>query len=392
MSVRSSTSRRSFLLLAVGVAGVTGCRESGGSMDRRPEVGADVIRIGEYVPLTGGEANYGESVQRGALLAIEEANQSGGALGRPLVIVSEDNQSKAGESATIVKRLIHREHVVAVLGEVTSGRSLEAAPICQAARIPMISPTATSPKVTEVGDCIFRTCFIDPFQGRILAEFALRTLRARRAAILSDVASPYSVGLADFFRSHFASDGGQVVADQRFSTRDKDFRAQLTAIKAAGPDVLVVPAYYTEAGLVVVQARQLGLAIPLLGGDGWEAPELIQIAGSALENAYYSTNFSAEVAEERVRSFVRAYQARFDGVTPDSTAAAGYDNAWILIDAIRRAGVAEPARIRDALAATRDFAGVTGLTTLDAQRNASKSAVIMTVKEGRFRYVETVRP
>ena len=389
-----SPSRRGFLLsLAVAAAVASGCKPAdstsgGGSVD----AGTGPIKIGEYASLTGSEAAFGQSSHRGTELAVAEINKAGGVLGRPIELVTEDNQSKAGESATIAKKFISRDKVVAVLGEVASGRSLEAAPICQAAGIPMVSPSSTNPKVTEVGDHIFRVCFIDPFQGKLLADFAKRTLKARRVAILSDASAPYSVGLADFFRKAFTAAGGEIVGEQKYASKDKDFRAQLTAIKAENPDAIFVPGYYTEAGLIAAQARQLGLTIPLFGGDGWEAPELIQIAGSALENTYYSTHYSPEAADDRVKEFVKAYQAKFNGDIPDAMSALGYDSAMVLFDAIKRAGSTDPAKIRDALAATKDFPCVTGLTTLDAQRNATKGAVIITVKDGKFKYVETIQP
>src|SRR5690242_2003921 len=254
---------------------------------------SDTIKVGEFASLTGKEAAFGQSSHKGTALAIDEINASGGVLGKKVELITEDNQTKAGESATIVRKLISRDKVVAVLGEVASGRSLEAAPICQANKIPMISPSSTNPKVTEQGDYIFRVCFTDPFQGKLLSEFALKTLKLRKVAVLSDVASPYSVGLAQYFNEPFIAAGGTIVAEQKFSSGDKDFKAQLTAIKAANPDGIFVPCYYTEAGLIALQARQLGIDVPMFGGDGWEAPELIQIGGQALKNTYYSTHFSS---------------------------------------------------------------------------------------------------
>jgi branched-chain amino acid transport system substrate-binding protein len=256
----------------------------------------------------------------------------------------------------------------------------------------MISPSSTNPKVTETGDYIFRVCFTDPFQGKLLSEFAKRTLKVQKVAIFSDVAAPYSVGLAQYFREPFAANGGQVVSEQKYTGGDKDFKAQLTAIRAAGPDAIFVPGYYTDAGLIVVQARQLGITVPLFGGDGWEAPELLQIAGSALEGTFYSTHFSAENDDPKVQKFVADFRARFNGETPDAMAALGYDSAMVLADAITRAGATDGPKLRDAIAATKDFEGVTGKTTLDAQRNATKSAVIITVKDGKFKYVETIAP
>jgi branched-chain amino acid transport system substrate-binding protein len=350
------------------------------------------IKVGEFASLTGKEAAFGQSSHKGTLLAVEEINATGGVLGRKVDFIYEDNRSTPGESATIAKKLITRDNVIAVLGEVASGRSLEAAPICQANKIPMISPSSTNPKVTETGDYIFRVCFTDPFQGKLLAEFAKRTLKAQKVAIFSDVSAPYSMGLAQYFREPFVASGGQVVSEQKYTGGDKDFKAQLTAIKAAGPEAIFVPGYYTEAGLIVAQARQLGINVPLFGGDGWEAPELIQIAGSALEGTYYSTHFSAENEDPKIKKFVADFQAKNKGEIPDAMAALGYDSAMVLFDAIRRAGSTDEPQLRDAIAATKDYECLTGKTTLDAQRNATKPAVIITVKDGKFKYLETISP
>jgi branched-chain amino acid transport system substrate-binding protein len=353
---------------------------------------ADTIAIGEFASLTGKEAAFGQSSHRGTLLAIEELNAAVGVLGKKIKFIYEDNRSTPGESATIAKKLITRDHVVAVLGEVASGRSLEAAPICQANQIPMISPSSTNPKVTQTGDYIFRVCFTDPFQGKLLAEFAKRSLKAKNVAIFSDVSAPYSMGLAQYFREPFTANGGTIVGEQKYTGGDKDFKAQLTAIKAANPEAIFVPGYYTEAGLIVSQARQLGITVPLFGGDGWEAPELIQIAGTALEGTYYSTHFSAENQDPKIQKFVQSYRARNNGESPDAMAALGYDSAMVLADAIKRAGTTESAKLRDAIAATKDYDGLTGKTTLNAQRDATKSAVIITVKDGKFKYLETIAP
>ncbi len=350
------------------------------------------IKIGEFASLTGKEAAFGQSSHKGTLLAIEAINAAGGLLGKQIEFIYEDNRSTPGESATIAKKLITRDKVVALLGEVASGRSLEAAPIAQSNKIPMISPSSTNPKVTETGDYIFRVCFTDPFQGKLLAEFAKRTLKAQKVAIFSDVSAPYSVGLAQYFKEPFVTNGGQLSTEQKYTGGDKDFKAQLTAIKATGPDAIFVPGYYTDAGLIVAQARQLGINVPLFGGDGWEAPELLQIAGSALEGTYYSTHFSAENQDPKVQGFVAAYRAKYNGESPDAMAALGYDSAMVLADAIKRAGTTESAKLRDAIAATKDFDGLTGKTTLDAGRNATKSAVIITVKDNQFTYVETIAP
>jgi branched-chain amino acid transport system substrate-binding protein len=352
---------------------------------------AEPVRVGFFMSLTGRDASFGEASIRGARLAVDEVNAAGGVLGRPMELVVEDNRSVAGESATAARKLITRDRVVALIGECSSGRTLEAAPVAQAAGVPLVTPAATSPKVTEVGDAIFRVCFVDPFQGEVLAAFARRRLGARRAALLLEAGSPYSVGLAEFFSRAFRAQGGEIVADQRYAGADTDFRAQLTAIRSARPDVIFLPGYYVAAGLVARQARELGLAASLLGGDGFEAPQLLEIGGEALEGACYSTHFSAENREAASRRFVASFQARH-GAVPNGLSALSYDAVQLVADAIRRAGTTERAALRAALAATRDFAGVTGRTSLNERRDADKEAAIIRVTKGRLEFVETVRP
>lgn len=351
----------------------------------------ETIRVGEFASLTGKEATYGQAAHKGTVLAAEEVNAAGGVLGKKLELIAEDDQSKPGEAATIVKKLISRDKVVAVLGEVASSRSLEAAPICQNAHIPMISPASTAPEVTARGDYIFRACFIDPFQGTVMAKFAQRTLHAKRVAILSSVTSAESVGLAKYFREQFTKDGGTVVLEPRYADGDKDFRAQLTAIRAANVDGVFVPGYYAEAALICKQARQLGLTAPLFGIDGWESPELVRIGGDAVEGCYFATHFSPQNKSPAVARFNASFRARW-GDTSDTLAGLGYDSVLMLVDALKRAGTTEPAKLRDALAATKKLHGVTGTITLDAQRNPTKSAVVLQVKNGQFEFVESIEP
>lgn len=353
----------------------------------------ETIRIGEYASLTGKEASFGQQSHKGLTLAIEEINAAGGALGRKLELFTEDNQTKPGESATAAKKLISRNKVVALIGEVASGRSLEAAPIAQAAKIPMIAPAATNPKVTQTGNYIFRVCFIDPFQGTVMAKFAQNDLKAKRVAILSSVSNAYSVGLAKFFKETFVANGGLVVSEKNFSEGDKDFRAQLTAVKAANVDAIFVPSYYTEAALIARQARDLGLTVPLFGGDGWVADQLLEIGGDALNGCYYSTHFSPENQDPVVQAFVKKFKARWGAnENPDAFAALGYDAAFVLVDAIKRAGTTDGPKLRDALAATKNFAGVTGVTNIDANRDASKPAAIIAIKGGKLEFLKTVAP
>ena len=352
---------------------------------------ADTIKVGEFACLTGKDATFGQSQHKGILLALEELNAAGGVLGRKIEVISEDNQSKSGESATVAKKLLSRDKVIAILGEVTSGRTLEVAPLAQSAKIPLIASGATNPAVTQKGDYVFRVCFIDDFQGTVMAKFARDTLKLKRVAILSSVSSAQSVGLAKYFRERFTSASTVIAAEQKYSEGDKDFRAQLTAIKAAGADGIFVPGYYAEAALICKQARDLGLTLPLLGVDGWESPDLLAIAGAAAEGCYLSTHFSPESKAPVVVAFNERYQKRW-GISANALSVLGYDATMLAIDAIRRAGSTDGAKIRDALAATKDYPAVTGAITFDAHRNPTKNAVVLTVKNGKFTFVQDVSP
>lgn len=357
------------------------------SCSKKQEAG---IPIGQFASLTGAQATFGHSTDNGVRLALDQINASGGVLGQPLRLVTKDNQSKPGETSTAVRELITRSKVVALIGEVASGRSLEAAPIAQRSGIPMITPASTNEKVTEAGDHIFRVCFIDPFQGTVCAKFA-RKLGAKKAAILTDVSKDYSLGLAKSFREEFVKEGGVITGQQSYSGGDKDFSAQLTAVKADNPDVIFLPAYYTEAPLIIRQARQLGITVPFLGGDGWDSPELVAVGGPAVEGCYFSNHFSNQSTDPKVVEFVKAYRARYN-TDPDAMVALGYDSLKLLANAMKRAGTTDPAKVTAALAATKDFDGVTGTITLDAYRNPNKPAVILQVKDGKFAYVETISP
>jgi branched-chain amino acid transport system substrate-binding protein len=325
-------------------------------------------------------------------MAIDEANAAGGILGKQIKLFTEDTQSKPGESATVVNKLIARENVVAVLGEVASGRSLEAARICQDAKVPMVSPSSTNPKVTETGDFIFRVCFVDPFQGTVMANFARKTLKAQKVAVFTDVKSDYSKGLAQFFKEQIVKSGGTIISELDYNGGDKDFKAQLTSIKAAGPDAVFVPGYYTDVALICIQAKQIGLNVPLLGGDGWESEDLVKIGKDAVEGNYFSTHYHPDVGTEVSKRFVENYKKRFNGKTPDALAAMGYDSALVLMDAMKRAGSADGQKVRDALAQTKDFEAVTGRIRINEKRDAVKAAVILQIKDGKYKYLETIAP
>ena len=370
------------------IVSLIGCNKPAGENSG----GADIIKVGEFASLTGKEATFGISSHEGTLLAVEQLNAGGGVLGKKIELLTEDDLSKAGEPATVVNKLISRDGVVAILGEVASSRSLEAGPICQQAKIPMISPSSTNPKVTETGDFIFRVCFTDILQGKILASFAGKTLQAKKVAVFTDVKSDYSKGLAKYFKENFVAAGGQIVTELDFNGGDKDFKAQLTAIKSASPDAVFIPGYYTDVAIICIQGKQIGLHVPIFGGDGWESDQLIKIGQDAVEGTYFSTHAAADSPDTRVKQFVAAYQQRFKGKTPDAMAMLGYDSAMILAHAMKVAGTTDGQKVRDALAGTKNFEGVSGKITIDAKRDATKPMVILQVRGGEFKLVETVNP
>ncbi len=353
------------------------------------ERASDAIVVGHVASMTGDTATFGRSADQGMRMAIESINAAGGVLGKSIELVTEDDRSVTEEARTAAQKLLQRDQVVALLGEVASSRSLAAAPEAQRARVPMISPGSTNPKVTEVGDYVFRACFIDPFQGAVMARFAVDELHAKRVAILFDFKQDYSVGLAEFFRETAVKLGAEIVADERYTSGDIEFRAQLTTIRAAKPDAIFVPGYYTELGLIAKQARELGIDVPLLGGDGWDSEKTIEIGGEAVEGYYFSTHYAADSDSPRVQAFVSEFQAKY-GATPDAMAALGYDTAGILADALARAGTTDGAALRDAVATTTGFEGVTGKISMDEQRNARKDAVVLKIEGGKFRYHRTV--
>ena len=373
--------RASAALVTAAVVALCGC--TGNS--------ADEIVIGEYSSLTGGTATFGRSSDQGVQLAVREINAAGGVLGKMLRVVVEDDQSKPEEARTAVLKLLKQDRVVAVLGEVASSRSLAAAPECQRAGVPMISHASTNPKVTEVGDYVFRICFIDPFQGSTMAKFAAQTLKAKNAAILRDIKNDYSVGLANFFRDEFLRQGGKILTDVSYSEGDIDFKAQLTAIRTTKPEVIFVPGYYTEVGLIARQARELGITVPLLGGDGWDSAKTLEIGGDAVNGCYFSNHYASDDPNPAVQGFIKKFTEKYSAV-PDAMAVLGYDSALVLADAMRRAGSVDGPKLRDAIASTKDFEGISGKITIDAQRNARKSIVVLKIADGKFQFAQKVEP
>ena len=371
-----------FALAGVLVASATvGCTRKDAGGGGAADGGTGTIKVGGYGSMTGPQAAYGESSINGFTLAVEEINAAGGVLGgRKIELITGDDQSKAEDAATVVTKLVTQDKVAAVLGEVASSNSLAAAPICQGAKIPMITPASTNVKVTQAGDFIFRVCFMDDFQGDVMSRFAYNTLGARKGAILKDTKSDYSKGLTDSITNYFTKLGGQIAgAPLEYSQNDPDFRGQLTQIKNLGVDVIFIPGYYNDVGIIIRQARELGITVPIVGGDGWDSDPLFDIGGTALANSYYATHFTSVDPSPVVQNFVKSYKTKF-GKDPDANAALAYDAAKLLADAFGRAGTTDGEKVRDAIRATRDFAGVTGTISIDANGNAVKSATVIECK------------
>jgi branched-chain amino acid transport system substrate-binding protein len=387
--------KKTWMVLTTAVLSVAliGCPPKAGETTTTGTGGTEgEIVVGEYGSLTGGQATFGQSTHNGIMLAMDELNSAGGINGRKFRVITEDDQSKAEEAANAVTKLISQNNVIAVLGEVASSSSLAAAPICQSNKVPMITPSSTNEKVTQVGDYIFRMCFIDPYQGEAMANYLYKQLGIKTAALLIDVKSDYSTGLAANFQKTFVANGGRIVGNQSYAQGDSDFRSQLTSLKATNPGVIFVPGYYNDIGQIAIQARDLGMTMPLAGGDGWESPKLIEIGGKALEGSFYSNHYHVDDPSPAVREFVQKYEERF-GAKPDSLAALGYDSAKVLADAIKRAGTTDGEKLRDAIAATKNYPGVTGMITLGPDRDPiGKKLVVLQVKDGQLILKDTVDP
>ncbi|MDX6532038.1 MAG: branched-chain amino acid transport system substrate-binding protein [Blastocatellia bacterium] len=343
--------------------------------------GGDKVKIGVFMSMTGDTANFGISSTNGIKMAADEVNAAGGINGKQVELDVQDDRSDPSEAATIVTKFVTQDGVNAILGEVASSRSIAAAPIAQNAKIPMLTPSSTNPEVTKKGDYIFRSCFIDPVQGAAIAQFAARTLNAKRAGIMVDRKNDYSTGLEKFISQTFTKLGGQMVVTQSYQAGDQDFNAQITSIKGANPDVIFVPGYYGDVALFAKQARDKGITVPLVGGDGWDAEQLYKIGGAALNGSFFSNHYSPYDLDPQVQKFVTDYKARYNSI-PDALAATAYDAARIMFDAIKRANSLDGKAIRDALAATKDFPGVTGKVTFNENRDAVKPIVMIEIKDG----------
>lgn len=365
------------------------------------------IIVGAYGSLTGPTSTFGTSSDSGIRLALDAANKAGGVNGHPLQLAEGhtlNDEGKPDTTLTVIQKMTTQDNPVAVLGEVASTLSLTAAPVCNKSGVPMISPSSTNPRVTQVGPYIFRVCFIDEFQGRAAAQFAFQNLKARKIAIFTDLKSDYSTGLRDYFTTNFQKMGGKIVSSQTYSAGALDFHAQLQQIKTTAPDVVYVPGYYTDIGPIARQAKEVGLSVPLLGGDGWDSPKLVKGAGGpggALEGSYFTNHYSINSPEPTVRQFVADFKAANGDATPDALAGLAYDATGVLIAALKSlpapadGNYSSPAfrtKVRDAIAATKGFQGVTGSITLGPDRNAVKPLVVLQIKGGDFQPAATIQP
>jgi branched-chain amino acid transport system substrate-binding protein len=382
--------------LAVLSFGLLGCPPKEGGNTTTTGGGSGDILVGEFGSMTGPQATFGQSTHNGIMMAADEVNAAGGINGRKIKVLSEDDQSKQEEAANAVTKLISQNSVSAIIGEVASSASIAAAPICQSNKVPMITPSSTNDEVTRKGDYIFRICFTDSYQGEYQAVFADQWAstnnKPKNVAILTDVKSDYSQGLAKVFTAKFGTLGGKIAGTQSYANGDSDFRSQLTAIKSMNPSILFVPGYYTDIGQIAIQARDLGITAPLLGGDGWESPKLIEIGGKALEGCFYTNHYFYADPSPVVTSFVQKYKQRY-GQTPDALAALGYDAMKTLADAMKRAAKIDGPSLRDAIAQTKGLVGVTGTINIGPERNAmGKKLVIEEIKNGQLTLKATIDP
>lgn len=374
---------------------LTGCAGEGGSSS---SADGDTIKIGANLELSGGVASFGSSISKGIDLAVEEINKDGGVDGKEIEIIKVDNKSEGSEATSAAIRLTSKDKVTAIIGAATSGNTVAQAQIANDNKTILLTPSGTSPNVTvnedgSVNEFAFRTSFIDPFQGTVAANFAANELKIKNVAIYADSSSDYAKGLAKSFKETFEEAGGKIVAEEAYVTKDTDFRSTLTRIKSAKPDFIFIPGYYEEVGLIVKQAREMGIDVPLMGADGWDSPKLVELAGAeALNNTFITNHYSSEDPDEKIQTFVKNFSDKYDGASPDAFNALGYDSVYLLADAMERAGDLDTTKIKDALAETKDLALVTGNVTIDEQHNPIKSATILEYKDGKQVFNTKVNP
>lgn len=375
------------LIFVLGIF-TAGC---GGNQD------SDTIKIGVNYELSGQVATYGTSCKNGVMLAFEEINKNGGVLGKQIEGVVQDNKSQNREARNVAEKLV-AEGVVAVIGPATTGNVQAEEPFLTKNKIPLLATAATAPEVTydektkKVRDYVFRVCIIDPDQSQVMANYIYDELKLKNGAIMVDKNNDYSVGLGKTFKKFFTDKGGKIVAEEGFIDTDTVFKPQLTSIAAKKPEFIYIPAYYNQVGMIIKQARELDIDVPIMGADGWDSPELVSLAGADnLSNCYFTNHYSVEDPDERIQNFVKAYKEKHNSA-PDAFAALGYDAGYLMAEAIKQAGEADPEKIRQALEDIKDFEGVTGKLSFDEKHNPIKEVSIIQIVDGKQKLVKKMQP
>jgi branched-chain amino acid transport system substrate-binding protein len=379
-------------ILAGILAGCSGAKQgSGGSS-------SDTIKVGANLELSGAVASYGESIADGVNIAVDEINKKGGIDGKKLEVIKVDNKSDAAEATNAAIKMTSQDKVTAIIGAATSGNTLAQAQIAKNNKTILLTPSGTSPNVTletngKVNDFVFRTSFIDPFQGTVAGNFASKELKVKKAAIYADNASDYAKGLAASFKKTFEAAGGTIVAEEAYAAKDTDFHSTLTRIKSKNPEFIFIPGYYEEVGLIIKQAREMDIKAPLMGADGWDSPKLVELAGAdALNNTFITNHYSSEDPDKNIQKFVSTFKNKNKGTSPNAFNALGYDTVYLLADAIKRAGSTDASKIKDELAKTKDLSLVTGIVTIDKDHNPIKSATVLEYKAGKQVFNTKVNP
>jgi branched-chain amino acid transport system substrate-binding protein len=384
--------------LLTGILSGCGSKEDGSGSKEDGSAGGDTIKIGLNLELSGGVASFGTSIAKGVELAVEEINNDGGVDGKEIELIKVDNKSESSEATNAAIKLINQDKVTAIIGSATSGNTVAQVQIANDNKTVVLSPSGTSPNVTvgtdgSVNEYAFRTSFIDPFQGTVAANFAADELDVKSVAIYADSSSDYAKGLASAFKETFEGTGGKIVAEESYVAKDTDFRSTLTRIKSSNPDFIFIPGYYEEVGLIVKQAREMGIDVPLMGADGWDSPKLVELAGAdALNNTYITNHYSSDDPDEKIQKFVSSFSDKYEGASPDAFNALGYDSVYLLADAIKRAGGLDKTKIKDELASTKDLSLVSGVVTIDENHNPIKSATVLEYKDGKQVFNTKVNP
>jgi branched-chain amino acid transport system substrate-binding protein len=383
------------LTVLVFVLGIFAAGCGGGSETSSAD--GDTIKVGLNFELSGAVATYGTSCKDGAMLAFEEINADGGVLDKEIEALVQDNKSQNREARNIAEKLVG-EGVVTIIGPATSGNVQAEEPVLTAAKIPIIAPAATAPEVTydektdTVKDYVFRVCFIDPDQSQVMAQYIYEDLGLKKGAMMVNKEDEYSIGLGNAFKEFFTANGGEIVAEEGFITSDTAFKSQLTSISSKNAEFIYIPAYYNQVGLIIKQARELGIELPMMGADGWDSPKLLDLAGAEnLHDCYFTNHYSIEDPAEHIQNFVKAYEDKY-GATPDAFAALGYDAGYLIAEAIKQAGSADPVKIQEALANIKDFEGISGKMAIDEKHYTVKDLSIIKLVDGKQTLIKKLQP